>query len=84
MNGGTGLRLRSLVVTSLTTNVCCFGFGDDLVRLRFVVDQNLVLLQVLIETAGLDGLLANLEQPRVERRRQFAGQDSRRSSSIRS
>jgi chitinase len=61
MNGGTGLRFRSFVVTSLTTNVL-LRFGDDLIRLRLVVDQNLVLFEVLIEAAGLDSLLVDLEQ----------------------
>ena len=82
MKGGTGLRLRSFVVTSLTTNVCCFASATISLRLRFVADQNLSLLQILIETAGLDRLLADFKQTRVERRRQFAARDSRRSSSI--
>ncbi len=71
MNGGTGFRLRSLVVTSLTTKVCCLCLGDNLGGLGFVVDQNLVLLDVLIETAGLNRLLADLEKPGIKRRRQF-------------
>ena len=57
MKGGTGLRLRSLVVTSSTTKVWCLSFGDDFVRQGIGADQNLRLFQILIETTGLDCLV---------------------------
>ncbi len=50
------------------------GFGYQLLRLRVVADQDFRFLQILIKAAGLDRLLANFQQPRVERRRLLAGE----------
>ena len=71
MKGGTGFRLRSLVVTSLTTKVCFSASATISSALDSSLIQNFVLLEVLIKTARLDGLLSDFEEPRIERRRQF-------------
>jgi hypothetical protein len=57
MNGGTGFLL--------------LRFGDKPVSLRLILNEDLVLFQLLIEAAGLDCLLADFEESRVERRRKF-------------
>jgi hypothetical protein len=37
-------------------------FSNDLISLGLIVDDDLVLLEILIEAAGFDGLLVDLEQ----------------------
>ena len=76
MNGGTGLRFRSFVVTSLDDERLSLGFRNDLAGVCLIVDQDLVLLKFLIETAGFDSLLTDLEQTRIERRRKFRAEVS--------
>src|SRR5207237_3912752 len=49
------------------------SFRDDLVRLRVVADQNVILFDFLIETGRLNRLLADLQQARVKRGRLLAG-----------
>src|SRR5262249_1603484 len=47
------------------------SFGDNVVSLDLILDEDLVLLEILIEATRLDSLLVDLEQARIKCRRQF-------------
>ncbi len=74
MKGGTGLRLRSFLSDFADNEGLLVCFGDKLRSLRFVIDQNLAALDVLIKAAGLDGLFADFEKARIKRWRQFGAE----------